>query len=320
MRITILFLSMMLISVFAHQTAISQSTESSDIFLATIRSEFGGKIVINDVENITNREGFDDQPFFSYDNKRILYTSIREDNQADTYIYNIETKAIIPANITPDASEFYPTDYRINNGYNVIREDNEGIWHRVGKRYDGPDIELNEWNKEFETLGVIRGVDASEDLEFLAIIGDSNSGVPVMLQRTYYRQAQKTIIAENIGRCLKTERGLFFVSYVQKVSEDNWYIKTYNASRGFLGEPYRSSRVWKEEIYKTIAKTLPGKEDFCWFEGNVYMGNGPKLYQFNPDNNLGWQEIADLSTYGIKDITRLDVNSDIEKIAIVSKR
>ena len=41
-------------------------------------------------QNITNREGYDNQPSFSADGKKIFYVSVREDKQADIYIYDLK--------------------------------------------------------------------------------------------------------------------------------------------------------------------------------------------------------------------------------------
>ena len=44
--------------------------------------------------NITNRSGYDNQPSFSKDEKSIYFTSIRNDKQADIYLYNIKSNLL----------------------------------------------------------------------------------------------------------------------------------------------------------------------------------------------------------------------------------
>lgn len=59
--------------------------------------------------NITNREGYDNQPSFSSDNKKIYYVSVREDKQADIYYYDLKTNKIIQFTKTP-LSEYSPAE------------------------------------------------------------------------------------------------------------------------------------------------------------------------------------------------------------------
>ena len=46
------------------------------------------------------------------------------------------------------------------------------------------------------------------------------------------------------------------------------------------------------------------------------MAKGTKLYKFNPKQDETWLEIADFEEWGIRNITRIDI--DANKIAIVS--
>jgi hypothetical protein len=48
------------------------------------------------------------------------------------------------------------------------------------------------------------------------------------------------------------------------------------------------------------------------------MGQDSKLFQCDPKKNGEWQEIADFSSAGLKNITRLAVSPKGEKLAIVA--
>src|SRR6185436_12878280 len=64
---------------------------SSDIFLADV-TQRGGQLVVGKPVNITNRDGYDNQPSFLPDGKGLLFTSIRENIQADIYRYELATQ------------------------------------------------------------------------------------------------------------------------------------------------------------------------------------------------------------------------------------
>lgn len=59
--------------------------------------------------NITKREGYDNQPSFSGDGKKIFYVSIREDKQADVYYYDLKKKKNIQLTHTA-ISEYSPVE------------------------------------------------------------------------------------------------------------------------------------------------------------------------------------------------------------------
>ena len=68
-------------------TATTAAQSATDIYLGTL-TFIDGRSRIDELRNITNRNGYDNQPSFSADGRGVLYTSIR-DGQADTYYYDI---------------------------------------------------------------------------------------------------------------------------------------------------------------------------------------------------------------------------------------
>lgn len=61
-------------------------------------------------ENITNRPGYDNQPVFSSNSKKIWYTSQREDKQTDVYVYDIKSGKSKPCTKT-QVSEYSPQPF-----------------------------------------------------------------------------------------------------------------------------------------------------------------------------------------------------------------
>ena len=90
--------------------------------------------------------------------------------------------------------------------------------------------------------------------------------------------------------------------FVQKATEQTWYLKTWDP---------------KNNVQEIILKMPVGSEDFALLpDGTLLTGKGPKLYQFKAPRNADWKEVADLSKYGVQKITRLAVSGD-GKLAVV---
>jgi hypothetical protein len=94
------------------------------------------------------------------------------------------------------------------------------------------------------------------------------------------------------------------VSFVHKVSEAEWFIKSVDL---------------KTRRITPLVKTLPGKEFYCWTpDGLLLMGKDAKLYKWDAKRGSQWQEVTDLSAFGVKDITRLAVSPKGDQLALVA--
>src|SRR5262245_60163909 len=92
---------------------------SSDIFLVDVTKR-GGQLVLGKPVNITNRDGYDNQPSFLPDGKSLLFTSIRENNQADIYRYELVTQKTERVTNTSE-SEYSPTVTPDQKFFSTIR-------------------------------------------------------------------------------------------------------------------------------------------------------------------------------------------------------
>ena len=64
----------------------------------------------------------------------------------------------------------------------------------------------------------------------------------------------------------------------------------------------------------------PG-EDYAWTpDGKLLMGQGAKLFVWDPTLGGDWREIADLGSAGIGGITRLAVSPLGDRLALVAER
>ncbi|MBC7861791.1 MAG: PD40 domain-containing protein, partial [Bacteroidia bacterium] len=74
--------------------SLSAQLPDSDIWLFSIGKTKKG-IILKEGKNITNRPGYDNQPYFTPDGKSMLFVAIKEDKQSDIYKYDFRSKKIL---------------------------------------------------------------------------------------------------------------------------------------------------------------------------------------------------------------------------------
>ena len=138
-----------------------------------------------------------------------------------------------------------------------------------------------------------------DTLVALFIVGENDQ--PHTLQVTGLKSQKLQRIASNIGRCLlKRPDGKLL--FVQKATEQTWFLKTWDP---------------KTNAQEILLKMPAGSEDFALLaDGTLLCGSNAKLLQFKTSRDADWKEVADLSKYGVKKITRLAASKD-GKLAVV---
>ncbi len=103
--------------------AFAQAPPSTDLYLMGVDSS-GASPQLGLPVNITAREGYDNQPAFTLDGKRVLYTSMRGE-QTDIFSYELvsaETRQVTDTLV----SEYSPTPMAGGTAFSAIRQDLEG--------------------------------------------------------------------------------------------------------------------------------------------------------------------------------------------------
>ena len=96
----------------------------TDIFVANLRIA-GNKVTVDKPSNVTNHKGYDNQPRFLPKGTSFYYTSIKEDGQADTYLYDLQAGISTRMTNTKE-SEFSPTLMPDGQNFSVIRVEPDG--------------------------------------------------------------------------------------------------------------------------------------------------------------------------------------------------
>jgi len=243
-----------------------------------------------------NPQGFNNQPQFFSPNEIYLTVQFPSDtNQTDIYALNLLTRTTtrVTATATP---EYSPTLMPGGRRFSAVRVEADGaqrLWSFPIDRADNgyplfpalTNVGYHCWLRD--TLAAVFLVGENTAPHALAVVGAGRQ--------------QAARVAFNIGRCLqKMPDGR--LAYVHKATDLTWFVKAYDPQKG-------GSDI--------LMKTLPGSEDFAVLtDGTFLAGQGAKLFQYDPRRQNDWQEIADLSRYGVQRISRLALSAD-GKLALV---
>lgn len=251
-----------------------------------------------------NPQGYNNQPYFI--NKDEVYFTVQfsdDTTQTDIFGINLATETLTQITATIE-SEYSPQPIPMavdnaNNSnflkmFSCLRVERDGISQRIWE------FPLNRSNNGQPSLDDIDNVGYYQWIaqNALAIF---QIGAPHNLAVVNKISSRKRNITANIGRCFQPmPKGN--MAFVHKLG-NSWLIKELDP------------RTNKTTL---LTATLPGSEDFAALpDGTLFMGNGSKLFRFNKNRDSGWKEIADLSYYGINNISRLAVKGN--RIVVVNQ-
>ncbi|HEU4563277.1 MAG TPA: hypothetical protein VFS05_01465 [Gemmatimonadaceae bacterium] len=269
----------------------------TDIFLAPLTMR-DGALTVGTPANITARPGYDNQPSFTPDGAAILYTSVREDAQADIYRYDLRTGATTRLTRTPE-SEYSPAVMPDGRSISVVRveaDSTQRLW-RFSLKGDRPKLVL----ERVKPVGYYVWGDARTLLLFVL-------GTPATLVRADARTGAVSPVIENPGRSLQRIPGESAVSFVRKRAHgENWVMRYDLPTGSFL----------------PLVRALPESEDHAWTpRRTLLMARGNRLYAWTAPADGGdgeWREIAAFGDPAMARITRLAVSPAGDRIAIVAE-
>lgn len=290
-RRCLVFCLLVLATLGFNSNVLAQDLPLTDIWLADINQGTTGNPV-----KINPTVGYNNQPHFSADGSIIYYTRemphSQQGTQTDIAAYDIQSGKTRMVN-SNDQSEYSPTPIPGKNALSVIEVE--------------ADLKQRLWSVDIDSGEMSLLLPAVEPVGYQAWIND-NSVAMFILGETFTLQTAEigdggaTIVAENIGRSIRKHPFTGDILYVDKNSEP-WQIAALNVETGEKS---------------MIMPLFAASEDFT-IDGNgtYWTGKGNKLYSRLPEDE-NWQLVADYSTSGIGNITRLAIDAASLKIALVS--
>ena len=244
-----------------------------------------------------NPDGYTNQPWFVSNDALLVSARMKGETQNDIYLLSTASKKI--RQITKTASnEYSPRIHPDGMRMSVLRQvEGDSINQQVFQTNWPGGGNYKSVTPKTKDIGYYTWLNKDE-LALFRIEGESNR---MVIENVIDHRIRP--VTTSIGRTLLTDKsGAIF--YVHKFNDDYWYIKKYQPATGTI-----------DIIIQTPGKT----EDFVIApDGTYYMGIDEKLYSFHPLYNTTWQQIADLSIYGVHHITRMAVSPDGKHLALVS--
>ena len=296
MKGNILFkLVLNLIILFNCTNIISQS--NTEIFLLDIKFKLD-KIEIYNVKKISNNKGYNNQPIF-VSNDKILFTSERNlQNDIVQYDSSENSLKYLTNTLT---SEYSPIRYK-KNKVTAVSLDKKG--EQYLRIYNVKD---NTFKIPF-TDKIVGYYNYSKKIknQIISSVLENNE---LVLYTSNLKTKEHTYIDNNTGRSIhnipKNKFGEEKISYISK-KDSIWNINYVDLSS------YKT---------KTITTTLNNNEDICWLkDGSILTSHKNNLYIFNSKLSKDWKLLCSLEEYGITNISRIAINPDNDKLALVNSK
>lgn len=271
----------------ASHLVIAQS--ASEIYLFDINTT---TLKLTNGTNITRHTGYDNQPFFHPTKPVLYYASFDGEGRSDIKFYDYQAGKTNNLTSTPER-EYSPTPTPDGKYISCIIQRDNGA-QDLGKY----PMEGGEAIVLIDDLIVGYHTWVNEKSLVLFVLGE-----PPTLR--WYDLPTKTdsVLQSHIGRSLHKVPGKNAISFVHKPAGEAWPIMQFD---------YNSRKV------STLVPTLPGREDLCWTpDGKILMSDGGKILVYDPKNPAAqWQVLAMDSN--IREITRLAISADGQKLAVVA--
>lgn len=282
----------------APAAAVAQAAPGTDIYVAPLTMR-GGILEVGPARNATARPGYDNQPAFLPDGRGFLFTSIREDGQADIYRYDLHSRTTSRVTSTAE-SEYSPTPVAGGTAFSAVvveRDSTQRLW-RYPIAGGAPSLVL----ADVKPVGYHTWLDAST-------LGLFVLGEPATLRIASTATGTAAVYAEDIGRGLQPIPGGRGVTYAKRAG-DTVYVEEVR----FLDERTTSRR--------RLARALRGQDFFAYTpDGELLAASGTTLYRWSRScgENDGWATVGTLGPAGIRNVTRLAVSPDGKWLAFVAE-
>jgi len=276
-------------------SALTFSQEATEIYLFDlVKSD--NTFIISNPKNISQNEGYDNQPSFTEDGTAILFSSLRN-GQTDIARYDIigDYRNWIT---NTDVNEYSPASYPNKKKYFTcvrLEHDDEQLLYKYSYKKKEPVVLIPNLK-----VGYYVWFNNKSLVSF--VLGEIET-----LQVSNFKFKIKYPIQENIGRSInKVPSSISFgnelISFISKSHE--------------VSEIYIINPVSSETKY--LVDAIEGSEDFTWtLDGTILMGKDNIIFKFKPGEDKNWSTIVIESELPIQNITRLVVSPDGKKIAVV---
>lgn len=268
----------------------------TDVWVASF-NEVGSHVSVGRPANLTRRAGYDNQPSFTRDGSAVLYTSIREDAQADIWRIAVGGSAPVRMTTTPE-SEYSALTVPAGDAFSVIRVE--------------PDSTQRLWRFPFDGGTPSLVLTALRPVGYHVWVGDATLGAFVLADPRIPRDSNALVVvdartervdtvARNIGRALVRVPGRDAFTFLAVGRDTSWISEVDVRTRA-------------------VRRVAPAPRDadyHLWTPGGrLVVGVGSRLLIRVQDR---WDVLADFAELGVKGISRLALSPTGTHLAFVAE-
>jgi len=268
---------------------VAAAPPGTDVWLLALEQQ-GDTLRAHAPRNLTQRPGYDNQPFFTPSGE-LMFVQM-EDERTDLWRWNPVSERVTRLTRTPQQGEFSPTPIPgSQGGISYIRSptNTDGRLWRMPR--EGADAEI-----VFPDIGPV-GYHAWFDADHVALWLLQE---PSVLQWVKLGATEGTTIATGVGRSPQSVPGRRAVSFTRAIDG------------GTVVEAYDLDRQRTE----ALAMLPAGGEFHGWTPGGVLLGTaGSRVVAWRGDR---WDTVADLAPLGVR-LSRLAVSPDGSRLAVVAE-
>ena len=269
---------------------------ATDIHVADLHVA-GDRIEIGAPHNVTDRPGYDNQPWFLPDGTAFLYNAEIE-GQTDVFRYDIATSARTQITRTAD-NEYSPSLDRSGEELLVVRWPTDmsrgALW-----RYTRDGEPIAPHAASVDRIGYYGVID---DDRIAAFVNDS---VRTFVIADGASGERRTILTGLAGSPPQRIPGEKAVSFMMPAEGDSVWIHRLDLAT--------------HEITK-IAPAVGESRSYAWLPGNVLlMPAGNAIYAFDPATDTAWREVARFDEPGLARIVRIAVSPAADRVALVAEQ
>ena len=267
------------------------SQSNPEVYLLDIVKD-GDSLLFLNPRNISNNEGYDNQPSF-FDEEHLLFSSSR-DGQTDIKQYVIGSGEASWLSDTPNGSEYSPLRIPGTNDISAIRLDNDGtqLLYRYSTTHETPEVLLKDMKVGYHLW-------FNRDILITTFLIEGRMDLVV----TNFKDNSSYTVQKNVGRSLHKIPNSNFISYISK-DDVLGTIKSLDPISGAT---------------KEITRLFLMKDDVCWLsDGTLLTGYGNMLYSYQPNMDNKWKLTHVFKDKTINMISRLAVNPNTTRLALVA--
>lgn len=268
----------------------SAQVPNTDVWLFKLETNKQKQTVLAEPLNVSNREGYDNQPSFSPDTKCLFYVMMKEDGQTDIYCYDLRSKINKPITRSKE-SEYSPTIIPGGKKLATVMVEKDSV-QRI--HLLNPELGFDDAKIEIDSVGYYTFVNA-DTLVYYKLTQ------PHSLRFYSQNQREDKWLCNNPIRTFKMINRHSFIYGIKDSASVTFY------RYDFL--------LRKASRYATYPST---SEDIFWDEQlGLLKSEGTQILRYDEEKR-DWILLYDLSSFGIKKITRFCIDPSHKYLSVVN--